>query len=160
MARVLIIYASRTGNTEKMSRIIAEGVTGEGAEAMVKDVDTATVDDLAAADGIIIGSPVYYGDMAAHVKKLIDDSVTSHGELEGKVGAAFAASWNVAGGNETTVLAILRAMLIHGMIIQGDPEGDHFGPVSIGAPDERVVAQCKRLGSRVAVLVNKLAGSS
>jgi NAD(P)H dehydrogenase (quinone) len=159
MAKILILYCSRTGNTEKMAGMVAEGVKAEGLEAMLKSVETATVDDLTGADGIVIGSPVYYGDMAAHVKKLFDDSVTSHGELEGKVGAAFAASWNVAGGNETTILSILRAMLIHGMIIQGDPEGDHFGPVSIGAPDERVVGQCKRMGQRLASLVKQLGDS-
>ncbi|MFC2076788.1 flavodoxin family protein [candidate division KSB1 bacterium] len=159
MAKILILYCSRTGNTEKMAGMIAEGVKAEGLEAMLKNVETATVDDLVGADGIVIGSPVYYGDMAAHVKKLIDDSVTSHGELEGKVGAAYAASWNVAGGNETTILSILKAMLIHGMIIQGDPEGDHFGPVSIGAPDERAIGQCKRMGQRLATLVKKLENS-
>jgi len=47
-------------------------------------------------------------------------------------------------------------MLIHGMIIQGDPQGDHYGAVAIGAPDGRSTKQCLRLGARAAKLVKKL----
>ena len=94
--------------------------------------------------------------MAAELKKLIDDSVSHHGSLDGKVGAAFSSSANVGGGNETTVLDILKAMLIHGMIVQGDPKGDHYGPVSINAPDKRSASMCTKLGVRTAKLVKIL----
>jgi NAD(P)H dehydrogenase (quinone) len=47
-------------------------------------------------------------------------------------------------------------MLIHGMIIQGDPQGDHYGPVSIGKPDQRVEKECIRFGQRIAKLTKKL----
>ncbi|HOQ04725.1 MAG TPA: hypothetical protein PKY88_05890 [Anaerohalosphaeraceae bacterium] len=49
-------------------------------------------------------------------------------------------------------------MLIHGMIIQGDPQGDHYGPVSIGKPDNRVLEQCTRRGQRIAALTKRLFG--
>lgn len=94
--------------------------------------------------------------MAAEIKKLLDDSVKFHGKLEGKIGAAFASSANVGGGNETTILDILNAMLIHGMIIQGDPQGDHYGAVAIGAADSRAAKQCARLGSRLAKLAKRI----
>ncbi|MBU4140306.1 MAG: flavodoxin family protein, partial [Candidatus Omnitrophica bacterium] len=100
--------------------------------------------------------PTYYGSMAYQIKQLLDESVEFHGELAGKVGAAFSSSANVGGGNETTILDIICAMLIHGMIVQGDSSGDHYGPVAIGAPDARASKQCKRLGQRVAELVKKL----
>ena len=58
---------------------------------------------------------------------------------------------------ETLVLDILNAMLIHGMIIQGDPQGDHYGAVAIGAPDSRATRQCLRLGERVGKLVKRSA---
>jgi len=96
--------------------------------------------------------------MAAEIKKLLDDSVKFHGKLEGKVGAAFASSANVGGGNETTILDILNAMLIHGMIVQGDWQGDHYGPVAIGAPDARANKECLRMGSRIARLVKRIKG--
>jgi NAD(P)H dehydrogenase (quinone) len=158
MAKVLILFYTRSGNTEKMARLVEEGVKDAGAEATVKPVSDATLDDLTAADGIIIGSPTYYGLPAAEIIKFIDDSVKLHGRLEGKVGGAFSSSANIGGGNETVIMSILQTMLVHGMVVQGIPKGDHYGPVSIGAPDERASKQCRLLGERVAKLANKLAG--
>ncbi|MBC8436348.1 MAG: NAD(P)H-dependent oxidoreductase [Candidatus Omnitrophica bacterium] len=134
-----------------MNRIKKEGV-----EVLLKEVKDTAPDDLLKFDTIVIGSPTYYGTMSAEIKKLFDESVKFHGKLEGKVGAAFSSSANIGGGNETTILDILSAMLIHGMIIRGDSQGDHYGPVAIGAPDARAVKQCVRLGSRVAQLTKKL----
>jgi len=94
--------------------------------------------------------------MAAEIKCLIDESVKYHRELEGKVGAAFSSAGGPGGGAETTVLDILKALLIHGMIVQGDPRGDHYGPTAVGRPDERSANECKRLGQRVARLVKRL----
>ncbi|MFA5276214.1 MAG: NAD(P)H-dependent oxidoreductase, partial [Candidatus Omnitrophota bacterium] len=152
-----VIYYSRTGNTKKMAQAIGQGLQKEGVSAAVKDISDITVDELLKADAIIIGSPTYYGTMAAEIKKLLDDSVKFHGKLDGKIGAAFASSANIAGGNETTIVDILCAMLIHGMIIQGDPQGDHYGPVAIGAPDERSLNECLRLSQRIAKLMKKIA---
>ena len=153
MAKALVIYYSQTGNTKKMAKSILEGIKKEGLKAVLKEVKEVAVDELLKYDAIVMGSPTYYGTMAAEMKQLLDESVKFHGRLDGKVGAAFSSSANVGGGNETTILDILNAMLIHGMIIQGDPQGDHYGPVSIGAPDARVTKQCLRLGLRVAKLV-------
>jgi NAD(P)H dehydrogenase (quinone) len=114
------------------------------------------VDDLLVADAIVIGSPTYYGQMAAPIMQLFTDTVVKHGRLAGKIGGAFSSSANIAGGNETTILGILEAMLIHGMILQGDPQGDHYGPVSINSPDDRAISQCKRLGQKIAELSKKL----
>jgi NAD(P)H dehydrogenase (quinone) len=141
-----------------MARLVEEGVKDAGAEATVKPVSDATLDDLTATDGIIIGSPTYYGLPAAEIIKFIDESVKLHGRLEGKAGGAFSSSANIGGGNETVIMSILQTMLVHGMVVQGIPKGDHYGPVSIGAPDERASKQCRLLGDRVARLANKLAG--
>ncbi|HOL21662.1 MAG TPA: NAD(P)H-dependent oxidoreductase [bacterium] len=156
MAKILIIYYSSTGNTKKMAELIATGVKEEGLDVEIKSVEKANIDDLLDADGIIIGSPTYYGTMAAPVKDFLDRSVAIHGKLDGKVGAAFSSSANIGGGNETTITDILNALLIHGMVIQGDPSGGHYGVVSVGAPDSRVERECKRSGKRVAKLVKKL----
>jgi len=155
MSKVLIIYYSRGGNTRKMAELISEGVRKEALEVTVKDVKDVSADELLKYDGLIVGSPTYYGTMAAEIKKLFDDSVKFHGKLDGKAGAAFASSRNIAGGNETTILDILNAMLIHGMIIQGDPQGDHYGPVAISEPDSRATKECLRMGERFARLVKK-----
>ncbi len=157
MAKVLLIYYSRTGNTEKMAQHVAAGVKAGGVEVVLKSVEETKASEFLDYDGIVVGSPTYYGTMAWEVKKLLDESVAHHGALDGKVGAAFSSAANIGGGNETTVLSILQAMLIHGMIVQGDAEGDHYGRVSINEPDRRVGTQCKRMGRRVAQLVKKLA---
>ena len=156
MLKALVVYYSRSGNTQKMGALISDSLKKNGLDVELKKVQDTKPEDLLSADAIIIGSPTYYGSMASEIKKLLDDSVKFHGKLDGKVGAAFSSAANIAGGNETTILDILNAMLIHGMVIQGDPKGDHYGPVAIGSPDERTTKECIRLGERVAALVKKL----
>ncbi len=156
MPKIIVIYYSPGGNTKKMAELIAEGAGKEGAEVQIKEVSQVNAKELPDYQGIIIGSPTYYGTMAFQIKKLLDESVAFHSKLDGKVGAAFSSSANIGGGNETTILDILNAMLIHGMIIQGDPQGDHYGPVAIGSPDARSSKECLRLGSRTAKLIKKL----
>ena len=157
MAKVWIVYYSRSGNTAKMADYVAEGVKAEGVDVTCKPVEDTSLEEMLEADGIIMGSPTYYGTMAAELKAFIDESVRDHGKWVGKVGGAFSSSGGIGGGNETTVLDILKAQLIHGMIVQGDPQGDHYGPIAIGAPDDRSKAECEKLGRRVAQLVKQLA---
>lgn len=152
MLKAIVIFYSRTGNTKKMAESVAKGLEASGIEVTLKDVKEATAKELLAFDIIVMGSPTYYGGMAAELKQLLDNSVKFHGKLDGKIGAAFSSSANVGGGNETTVLDILKAMLIHGMIIQGDPEGDHYGPVAVPDCDARATKQCVRLGERLGKL--------
>jgi NAD(P)H dehydrogenase (quinone) len=158
MPNALVVYYSRSGNTRKMAELIGEAIRKEGVEAQVKEVSEVSADSLTGYEAIIAGSPTYYGTMSWELKKLFDESVKFHGKLDAKVGGAFASSANIAGGNETTILDILNAMLIHGMIIQGDPQGDHYGPVAIGPPDARAAKECARFGARIARLTKRLKG--
>lgn len=158
MVRMLICYYSRSGNTKKMAYLIQKGVMEEGVDVDTRDVKDVKVDDLLKYDGVIIGSPTYYGLMAAEVKALLDKSVKHHGKLDGKVGGAFSSSANIGGGNETTVLSILEALMIHGMTVCGDSHWDHYGPVSVEKPDARVEKVCVRYGKRVAALTKRLHG--
>ncbi len=158
MAKVLVVFHSQSGNTERMAELVAEGAGEAGATVTLKSVEETGADELKAFDGIIVGSPTYYGLMSAPLKQLFDESVRFHKELAGKVGGAFTSSANIGGGNETTILSILQAMLIHGMVVQGAAAGDHYGPVAIGRPDERASEQAKTLGRRVAELTAKLHG--
>jgi NAD(P)H dehydrogenase (quinone) len=155
MANGLVIYYSRSGNTRQMAEAISESMNNEGVATKCKSVSDTSVDDLMSADAIVVGSPTYYGHMAAPVAQLFDDSVSKHGKLDGKIGAAFSSSANIGGGNETTILNIIHTLLIHGLVVQGDPQGDHYGPVSIGKPDDRVIDQCTRRGKRIAELTKK-----
>jgi len=156
MAKAIVIYYSRSGNTKEMAQIIANAIKEADLQVDCKSVNDVKAEDLLNYDAIVIGSPTYYGHMAGPIKQLFDDIVSFHGKLDGKVGAAFTSSANIGGGNETTIMGIIEAMLIAGCVVQGDPQGDHYGPVSIGKPDERVKRQCTRRGRRIAELVKKL----
>jgi len=159
VANLLIAYYTRSGNTRKMAEEVAAGA-GEvgGVRVDLRSVDRVSPDDLLNCDGILMGSPVYYGTIAAELKSLIDESVKHHGRLTGKVGGGFATAGGPGGGSEATVLDIVKTMLVHGMIVQGDAEGDHFGPTAVGAPDARSQKECRRFGRRMAELTAKLAG--
>ena len=92
VAKVLVAYYSRGGNTRRMAELVAEGARKAGADVELATVDKIMPEDLLDYDGIIIGSPTYYGQMCAEIKKLFDDSVRFHGKLEGKVGGAFSSA--------------------------------------------------------------------
>jgi NAD(P)H dehydrogenase (quinone) len=156
MAKGIVIYYSRSGNTKQMAEIFGKAMNDAKLPTECKAVGDVKLDDLLGADAIVVGSPTYYGQMAGEIKQMFDDAVSKHGKLDGKVGAAFSSSGNIGGGNETTIMGIIQAMLISGMIVPGDPQGGHYGPVSIGEPDERVKSECKRRGQRVAELTKKL----
>jgi NAD(P)H dehydrogenase (quinone) len=159
MAKILICYYSRTHHTEHMAQAVAEGAAKvEKAEPEVRAVDQVSAQDLSEYDAIILGSPVYYGSMAHEIKQLLDESITVHGKLVGKVGGAFASSANVGGGNESAVMHMLQALLIHGCVVQGSVMGDHYGAVAIGDLDERSRRQCYNHGRMIAELAVKLHG--
>jgi NAD(P)H dehydrogenase (quinone) len=156
--KILIVYDSKTGNTEKMAQAFAKGAqdAGKDIEVTVKRADQTKPADLVAADGIIMGSPTYYGQMSANLKRLIDESFAVHEKLTGKVGAAFASAGGTATGAETTILSILQAMLVHGMILQGNAENKHYGVAALGAPKAADLKMCRERGAKVAELARKL----
>jgi len=157
MAKAIVIYYSKTGNTKAMAEIIAKSMNQAKLPTECRSVEEVKADELLDFDAIVVGTPTYYGQMAGPLKRLFDELVSSHGRLDGKIGAAFSSAANIGGGNETAIMGIIEAMLIAGMIVQGDPMGDHYGPVSIGPPDARVKTQCARRGKRIAELTQKLA---
>ncbi len=158
MTKVLVCYYSRTGNTERMAKEIAKGARKAGAEVVVKAVKDADPRGLREYDAIVMGSPTYYGTMAAECKGFIDRSVALHGKLDGRVGGAFTSSGGRASGAETTVLDILKSWLIHGMVVQGTSEDFHYGPAAVGEPDKETLAACRAYGKRLAGLAKRVRG--
>ena len=158
MATILIIYQSKTGNTERMSEAVEAGIKAEGVSVIRKKIQDTSLDDLLDPQGIVIGTPTYFAATTAEFKKLIDGSIKYFPKLEGKVGAAFASSGDLGGGGETALLDILRAFLVHGMIIPGFTSGGHYGPVSVGSPNEERKKVCTEFGAKVARLVKRLYG--
>ncbi len=163
MAKVLIVYDSRDGVVYGMAKALAEGIRGEGVEAVMEEVSAAEPTDLEKYDALVIGSPYFLAGMTGKTKEFLDATWSLRGKLDGKVGAAFTSERHLAGGAEETLRAVHAALMLHGMIVQGDVEGGPFGAVALDPTGERedVVAEegdsCRRLGARVAGLVKRLA---
>ena len=155
MKKVLVTYYSRSGNTEKMARMIADGLTTKDLAVDLKKVEEVDIDTLPSYDGFIVGSPNYFGTMAWPVKKFIDESVKYFKKLDGKAAAAFTSEGMIGGGGDTVVLDILKAFLIHGCVVQGLTSAGHYGPVAVGAPDGRIAKEVGVLVEKFAALVER-----
>jgi NAD(P)H dehydrogenase (quinone) len=157
--QILILYFSKGGNTKKLAEKIYQGVEQvSGIKALLRNVSEVTKEDFLNSHGVIAGSPVYFGLMAAELKKVFDDFVGIRKKMEGKVGAAFATSGDSSGGKETTIMSIIQSLLIYGMIIIGDPMSatGHYGVACVGAPDKQTGENAVKLGKRVAEIAKKL----
>jgi NAD(P)H dehydrogenase (quinone) len=157
--QVLILYYSKGGNTKKLADRIAEGVESvSGVKALLKSTQEVKKEDFADSAGVIAGSPVYFGAMAWDLKRVFDEYVVIRKKMENKVGAAFATSGDPSGGKETTIISIVQCLLIYGMIVVGDPMDatGHYGVACVGAPDEKISENGRKLGRRVADLCKKL----
>jgi len=158
-ALILVLYYSRHGATAELARLVARGVEQQGgAEARLRTVPDlrsaaedaaaveipdqgppyASLDDLAACDGLILGSPTRFGNMAAPLKHFIDGT-SSHwlsGTLAGKPAACFTSTASMHGGQESTLLSMMLPLLHHGMLLMGLPytEGGLSSTRSGGTP--------------------------
>lgn len=156
---VLVAYHSLSGHTERMAEGVAEGARAiVHTNVTVRRVRQVTAEELFAADAIVLGSPVYWSNMAGEVKTFIDDWQFKFGvfpefKLKNKVGAAFATGGQVSSGKELTMLSVLAAMLGNYMIVVSG--GGAFGASATtegNSPglDEQELAEARDLGQRVA----------
>jgi NAD(P)H dehydrogenase (quinone) len=166
---VLIAYHSVTGNTEKMAQGVAEGAKGvSSTNVVLKRVGEVTADDLLTADAVIVGSPVYFGNVSGDVKTFLDNWLLKFavfpGKMRNKVGGAFATGTAISNGKETTMLAISQAMVINQMIVVS--AGGAFGAFGASATtgpdspgiDEKELATASALGKRVAEVAGSIKG--
>ena len=196
MTRVLILYYSRNGSTDALARQAARGVGAvDGVEALRRvvppvspvceatapDVPTegppyATAEDLRDCDGLLLGSPTRFGNMAAPLKHFLDGTgaLWMSGALAGKPAGVFTSTTSLHGGQESTLLSMMLPLLHHGMILVGLPYteaaltetrsgGSPYGAshVTFDPPESRL-SQHERdlagaLGRRVAALAKRLA---
>jgi NAD(P)H dehydrogenase (quinone) len=148
--KILIVYYSLYGHVLKLAKAVKEGAESvKGAEVLLrrveefdivlkktaddeylsqvreqqKDIPVCTLDDLRAADGVLIGSPTRYGNMTAQMKQLIDStaSLWLKGEMEGKPAGVFTCTASTHGGQETTLATMMIPLLHLGMLIVGVP---------------------------------------
>ena len=155
---VLVAYHSATGNTEKMAQGVAEGAKSvTGANVVVKRVGEVTADDLLSSDGVIIGSPVYFGNMSGEVKSFLDSwfkmGLFQDRKMRNKVGGTFATGGGFSNGKELTMLTMQAAMVMHQMLVTSG--GGGFGASATTGPDspgidEKELAEANALGKRIA----------
>ena len=154
MPRGLVVYDSKTGNTEKMAVAISQGMKKAGLDTEAKRAENTSLTDLTDADAIVLGSPAYFSILSGNMKEFIDKSIALFpGKLKGKVGAAFASCDEAC---EMTLITLIAAMLWHEMIIVGRQSGG-LGAISIGKPDDKCIAQCEAFGERIADITKAIA---
>lgn len=126
--RVLIVFHSDYGSTEKMARAIAAGMRQSEPQCDIElqSPGDTTPDDLLAADVIVFGTPVHMGSMAWQLKKLIDEAscLWLENSLQGKLGGVFVSGGGLGGaggGAELTMAALHANFLEHGMLVAGFP---------------------------------------
>ncbi len=124
MPKILIIYATDHHSTEKMAHAAAEGARSVADTSVtLKTADETTADDLTAADGILLGSPVHMGSMDWRIKKLIDtvfSGLWMKGALNGKVGGVFVSGGGIGeggAGSEITMISLLNNLAEMGMVL-------------------------------------------
>jgi NAD(P)H dehydrogenase (quinone) len=155
---VLVTYHSVTGNTEKMAQGVAEGAKAvAGTNVILKRVGEVGGSDLISSDAVIVGSPVYFGNMSGEVKTFFDNwskfDLFRERKMRNKVGGAFATGASISSGKEITILSMFAAMLINHMIVVSG--GGGFGASATTGPespgiDDKEVAEARDLGKRVA----------
>jgi len=136
MTKILILFYSKRGNTQRMARLMARGVESvAGCEAMLRTVESdlpdaeapteavVTEQDMRDCDGLVLGSPSYFGNMASPLKKFIDTTgnLWFSGDMEGKPGSVFATASSLHGGQETTLMNMMVPLLHFGMVLVGLP---------------------------------------
>jgi len=195
MAEILILYYSRYGSTTEMANMIARGVEEvPGVTAKLRTVAEistvceatadsipasghpyASLDDLQNCDGLALGSPTHFGNMAAPLKYFIDSAsgLWFSGALTGKPAGVFTSTSSMHGGHEATLLTMMLPLLHHGMVIVGIPSkeraltetttgGTPYGPSCLSGRDRDMSVEekqlCRALGLRLAKMALALKG--
>jgi len=196
MSEILIVYYSRHGATAELARHAARGVEAvSGCTATLRTVPAvsaenerpvkavpdagapyATLDDLRRCDGLLLGSPTRFGNMAAPLKHFLDSTGAEWGSgtLVGKPAAVFTSTSTMHGGQESTLLSMMLPLLHHGMLLVGLPfteaaidatttGGTPYGASHVtGVANDRPISDDERtlaraLGRRVAEIAARLA---
>ncbi|MEA3403872.1 MAG: NAD(P)H-dependent oxidoreductase [Armatimonadota bacterium] len=144
MARIAVVYYSKTGNTERMAELIAEGCREvPGVEVEVVKLPGVDMDRLQEADGYAIGSPDYFSYMAGHVKTLYDEALSLKEQLSGRPYVAFCTH----GGGGRALESLERLSQALGL------EQVAPGELCAGAPSGESEERARRLGRRLAEAV-------
>ncbi|MGX5173742.1 NAD(P)H:quinone oxidoreductase [Aliikangiella sp. IMCC44653] len=194
MLNILVLYYSASGSTRELAKLIARGIEKQSACAKLRTVPSVSakteatqpnvpvegdlyvsLEDLKECDGLVVGSPTRFGNMAAPLKYFIDSTsqLWMNCELAGKPVSFFTSTSSLHGGQETTLLSMMMPFLHHGMLISGLPYsqtglihtnsgGTPYGVSHwSGQNNDRSISQHEKelaiaQGERMAILANKL----
>ena len=195
MTEILLLYYSRHGAVAEMAEHIAQAVESvahchaiirrlpevsqnhQQTSAPIPDSGPpyATLEDLKQCDGLILGSPAYFGNMAAELKYFLDQTTPLwiSGAMIGKPAAVFTSSSSMHGGQESVLLSMMLPLLHHGMLISGIPYSEPalhhttsgatpYGASHVSGSQRKPLSKdeisaCSSLGKRIAELAIKLA---
>jgi NAD(P)H dehydrogenase (quinone) len=195
MAEILVLYYSRYGNVAEMARLVARGVESvAGCSARLRTVPAVSADheagagdipdtgppyasfeDLKDCDGLAMGSPTRFGNMAAALKYFLDGTTDLwlSGAMINKPACVFTSTASLHGGQETTLLSMMLPLMHHGMIVAGLPYsepdvattrsgGTPYGPTHVAGADSTTPITdeenrlCQAMGKRIAELAKRL----
>jgi len=149
--KVLILCYSRSGNTKKMAKAIGEVMKSSAINVTLEDAGKFDVSSLPNYDGIILGSPTYFSNMAWQVKKVIDESIVHYrgGKLKGKVAGIFTSAGTSSNGKDCLKMLEVALGFHHGMkVVEGILRVD-------GESDKEVEKRCKEYGKRLIKEIEK-----
>ncbi len=196
MPNILVLYYSKHGSTRLLAEEAAYGIEQSGEHTAtlrtVPDISAnnektehsvpesgspyVTLDDFNQADGLMLGSPAYFGNMCAQMKYFLDQTSSSWlaGKMIGKPAAVFTSSSSLHGGQESVLLSMMLPLLHHGMIISGIPYaepallstttgGSPYGASHLASQNKIELSRdeinsMRYLGQRIALLSHRLNG--
>ena len=191
--KILVLFYSKTGHMLKMARSVAKDAKEAGAEVRLRkaaelapseviektpewkaihsqmsDIPDAVIDDLVWMDGVIVGTPTRFGNMAAPMRNFWDQTgmLWMEGTLIGRTVSAFASAEMVHGGQEATLLSMYPTFFAHGLIVVGIPgnvkelykSGSYYGALSSGEPNDTDLTVARYMTQRLIEVTKKLRG--
>jgi NAD(P)H dehydrogenase (quinone) len=159
MANILILFSSKTGNTETMAEYVQIGIEKiPGHLVRILRCSDASAEDLKWCDGIAVGTPTNSGLLSWELKKWFDDLPPgTWGFVDGKLGCAFSSAGSMGGGGEIACMSVLQLLINFGFLVFGVTDyvnsnySAHYGALSVDARgSECAKASCIRIGQRLA----------
>jgi NAD(P)H dehydrogenase (quinone) len=159
MGKVLVLYDSASGNTEKMAGLVAEGARSiPGMEIHLRKIDDATPEDVCWCDGLALGSPTNMGLLSWKMKRFWDEPMAPHWmKVDGKIACVFSSSGGWGGGTELACQSLLTVLMNFGFLVFGVTDyaskltTAHYGAITAREPrDSDAQAACRLLGQRLA----------
>lgn len=189
--KLLVLFYSKTGHMLKMARSVARDAENAGADVRLRkvkelappeviektpewkviynqmsDIPDAVIDDLIWMDGVIVGTPTRFGNMAGPMRNFWDQTgkLWMDGTLIGKTVAAFSSAEMVHGGQEATLLSMFPTFFAQGLIIVGVAPnvkelyeaGSYYGALSSGEPNDTDLIVARHMTNRLVEVTKKL----